>query len=614
MLRVTNPYEAGDIVRGRYELEHDIGAGGMGSLYKALDKRVSKRVAIKFLSPALVSDKTVMKRFEREAHALGRIRHDHVCYVSDYGVTDENIPFIVMELLEGLPLADVLDRENRLPPRRAINIMIEVLSALGAVHQLGIIHRDLKPDNIFMVRTSLGKPRAKLIDFGIAKFLDATSPMTTEGATIGTPFYMSPEQVSGHSKKIDQRTDIWAVGVILYECLVGAPPFKGGSPAELFANILFNAPPPMRELNPALPLSLEKAILKSLEKKSELRYQDTADFAAALADLEGEYEGDPVKGSDITANDPAFFDSVTRQAPSTAPSGPITDGSASPTDIDPFSETGASAPTIERESIAGIDVPPSSDFPSTLRDEAEETAIPAQAVESIDSQRPTSTLSWRLLLIVIVGLAAIGGGAGAAIHLFSARSELADSPNTAPEPAPRADDRPLEPEQTNLADQIDDVEGTPEKTVGVQIRTTPSDAEVYLDGKGIANPFDGNLPFATEPRSLEARLAGYRTVIQDLSLRDEQQVRIELREGRGIDDRRRKSSNRSKTGNAKRRPIKRTDPAVAEGSSQPSSPGAQAEPRSQPTDPAPAPAKVAEPVEDPERAARRGELKNVGLQ
>jgi serine/threonine-protein kinase len=299
---------AGEVVGERYEIVRPIGAGAMGSLCEALDRRVSKRVAIKFLSPRLVSNPTVTKRFEREAHALGQIRHDHVCGVSDYGVTADGSPFIVMDLLEGEPLSDVLDREERLPPRHAIEVVVQVLSALSEVHGRRIVHRDLKPANIFMARGSLGDTRVKLIDFGIAKFLDASSTQTKEGTSIGTPLYMSPEQISGKVKETDVRTDLWAVGIILYECLSGASPFRATNPNELAIDILINEPLPLRERDPSLPPALEAVIGKALSKDPDQRFQDASDFAAALMDVEAKSLA--TWPGDTTPSSPPVFEPV----------------------------------------------------------------------------------------------------------------------------------------------------------------------------------------------------------------------------------------------------------------------------------------------------------------
>jgi len=275
-------------------------------LVTLLDRRVSKRVAIKFLSPGLVSNPTVARRFEREAHALGQIRHDHVCGVSDYGITDEKVPFIVMDLLDGEPLSDLLEREERLSPRRAIELVIQVLSALGEVHGRRIVHRDLKPANIFLARGSLGDTRVKLIDFGIAKFLDASSTETTEGTAIGSPLYMSPEQVTGSVKETDVRTDLWAVGVILYECLAGVPPFRASRASELLADILFNEPIPLREVGPSLPPELEAVVRKALSKEPDQRFQDASDFAATLMDVEARFLA--TWPGDTTPSSPPMFE------------------------------------------------------------------------------------------------------------------------------------------------------------------------------------------------------------------------------------------------------------------------------------------------------------------
>jgi serine/threonine-protein kinase len=331
----------GDTVAGRYEVLRAMGSGAMGALYEALDTRVSRHVAIKFLSPRFAYDEAVRERFSREAHALGRIRHDHVCGVSDHGITGDGVPFIVMELLEGEPLSAVLDREGHLSPERAIHIMLEVLAALGAAHALGIVHRDLKPHNIFMTRTSMGDARAKLIDFGIAKFLDEDATMTQEGTTIGSPVYMSPEQVNGETKRIDHRTDIWAVGVILYECVAGVPPFSGGSLHELFANILLKPPRPLLDVAPWLPPALEPVVLKALRKDIAARYADVAELAAALravgVEHTPEHHGSP--GAPTSSSGRTDREAATRPFDPARPCSP-SDVAYAETAVDPFEETG----------------------------------------------------------------------------------------------------------------------------------------------------------------------------------------------------------------------------------------------------------------------------------
>ena len=595
---------------GRYELVRDIGSGGMGTLYEALDKRVSKTVAIKFLSPMLLSDETIMKRFEREAHALGRIRHDHVCDVSDYGITDEGVPFIVMELLEGESLGDVIARDRRLPIRRAIHIMIEVLSALSAVHGIGIVHRDLKPDNIFLVLTALGETRAKIIDFGIAKYLDATSPMTTEGTAIGTPYYMSPEQVGGQSQKIDHRTDVWAVGVILYESIVGAVPFSGDNPQELFVNILINDPPSMREAAPSLPPAVERAIMRALEKEVDDRYEDAADFAAVLMDLEATRLSDADWATDTTPSKPPSFAVRALEQEASLQSAPIEDASENSGDVDPFSETGHSEPKIDLEGgDASRERVPLHQL-STMRDGFDESDRASSGRELPASGDESPLRQWRTPLLTILAMALIGGGGGAVWYLVSTQSPSTDTQVAEPDLVPLADVTPAEPVPHESAAPDEDVESPPAKTVDVWINTTPREAELFLDGEQIENPFVGHLPFATEPRTLEARYDGYRSVIQHLSLEEEQHVRIELKRGRGVDDRRHSKADSSGVVSSVRRPAKRTEEASSKAPSEESPPRSDNETSGRPTEPAPEPA---EPAEVSDREARRNELKRVGL-
>jgi serine/threonine-protein kinase len=283
-------YPVGYVAGGRYEIVKTIRSGAMGSVHEALDRLIKKRVAVKFLSAELVGDAQIARRFHLEAQAAGQIRHDNVCDVSDLGVTEDGVPYLVMELLAGETLEDRLTRCGKLPPKATVEIALQVLSALGAAHDRGIVHRDLKPGNVVLAHGSDGREKVKLIDFGIAKFLDNTgsSTVTASGIAVGTPYYMSPEQVRGETGKIDHRTDIWAMGVILYESLTGKLPFDGKSYQEIFAQIFYEEPARPREHEPDLPPALELVVLKALSKDRDERYSSASDMAGALIDaMEG---------------------------------------------------------------------------------------------------------------------------------------------------------------------------------------------------------------------------------------------------------------------------------------------------------------------------------------
>lgn len=275
----------GYLVKQRYQLIRPIGTGAMGAVHEAVEVNLGKRVAVKFLDPILARDQRVSARFRREARAAAQVHHDNVCDVSDLGVTDEGIPYLVMELLDGEPFSEVLRREGKLSVGRAVGLMGQVLSALAAAHALGIVHRDLKPANIFLTRASDGSERVKLIDFGIAKVTQASDSVeaTTAGMIMGTPYFMSPEQAAGETKEVDQRTDVWAVGVILYLSLTGTVPFAGENHLAVFNKVFHQEPPPPRELEPSIPTAVEAAILQALCKERGGRYA-TADELKAVLD------------------------------------------------------------------------------------------------------------------------------------------------------------------------------------------------------------------------------------------------------------------------------------------------------------------------------------------
>jgi serine/threonine-protein kinase len=279
-------FPAGYVAAERYEVVRMIGAGAMGSVHEALDRLLKKRVAIKFLDPSLARDEQLIKRFAREAQAAAQVRHDNVCDVSDLGVTEDKTPFLVMELLDGEPLDRVLKRLKKLPLDRAVTIALQMLSALKAAHEQGIVHRDLKPGNVILTRASDGREKVKLIDFGIAKFLDGAASVaaTSTGTIVGSPVYMSPEQAGGKVKEIDHRTDIWAVGVILYVMLTGELPFPGDNVREVFAKIFFDDPKPPREIEPSIPPAIEAVILGALAKDKEERHASAGELSAALID------------------------------------------------------------------------------------------------------------------------------------------------------------------------------------------------------------------------------------------------------------------------------------------------------------------------------------------
>ncbi len=276
----------GFVVLERYEIKREIGRGGMGAVFEAFDRTLERPVAVKFLNPDKQTAQKAIERFQLEAVATGRIGHENICDVRDRGVTEDGMAFIVMELLEGESLFQLLHRECRLDPEKAIGIMLTVLDALEAAHDAGIVHRDLKPENIFLARGARGKLRVKLLDFGLSRFLDEKRKirLTTIGKVVGSPSYMSPEQARG-MVDVDHRTDVWAVGVILYQCLTGRRPFAGSNFNEILTAIVTEQPTRPSVVMPGLSDALDAVIMTALAMDRDYRYQSAAEFEDALREV-----------------------------------------------------------------------------------------------------------------------------------------------------------------------------------------------------------------------------------------------------------------------------------------------------------------------------------------
>jgi serine/threonine-protein kinase len=277
--------EPGQLIDGKYRIVKMIGEGGMGAVYLGENVRINRKVAIKALHAAYTGNEEVMQRFEREAQAAGRIGNDHILEVLDIGQLPDGDHFIIMEYLDGEPLSGRIKNKGRLVPAEATPIIRQVLEGLQAAHTAGIIHRDLKPDNIFILREKAGvHDYVKIIDFGISKFNQLAGDgmkMTRTGAVMGTPYYMSPEQASG-SSEADQRSDIYSVGVILYEAVTGRVPFDAGTFNQLMFKIVLSEVPPPESIVPDLDPAFSSIIAKSMTRDLTQRFQTTAEFIRAL--------------------------------------------------------------------------------------------------------------------------------------------------------------------------------------------------------------------------------------------------------------------------------------------------------------------------------------------
>ncbi len=280
----------GRIVAGKYRVEELIGEGGMGQVFKATQLSLDKSIVLKVLRKSLLSDARTVARFQREAKAASRLNHPNAIGIIDFGQDSDDALYIAMEYVQGKDLHQILTDEGPIPERRLIRIVAQMLAALSEAHAVGVIHRDLKPENIMIEQRRDQPDFVKVLDFGIAKLQEAPGSegqaLTRAGFVCGTPEYMSPEQASGAA--VDPRSDLYSVGVILYQCLTGVLPFDADSPVALATMHLSEDPVPPRQKNPDIHCSdaLEKLILKAMAKLPEERPQTADQFRTELLAIE----------------------------------------------------------------------------------------------------------------------------------------------------------------------------------------------------------------------------------------------------------------------------------------------------------------------------------------
>jgi serine/threonine protein kinase len=271
----------GTVIGQKYRIESVIGEGGMGVVFAAIHEKLGQPVAIKMLLPALARLPELVTRFEREARAAAQLRHRNSARVIDVDETTNGIPYMVMERLHGRDLETELEERGKLDISEAVHFVVEACSAMAEAHSRGIVHRDLKPSNLFLSEEADGTTCIKVLDFGISKVQSDDGRITSTAHQMGTPLYMSPEQVRS-AKNVDARTDVWSLGVILYELLTGETPFKG-STAGIGAAIVGDAVPLLRSLRPEIPEAVEAAVAKSMAKSAADRFASMREMIAALA-------------------------------------------------------------------------------------------------------------------------------------------------------------------------------------------------------------------------------------------------------------------------------------------------------------------------------------------
>ena len=268
----------GSLLLGRYQVDAELGCGATSVVVSAFNTQVNERVAIKIWRPDVALDAEAVARFVREAQAAANLRSEHVAHVRDAGLAEDGRPYIVMELLEGRDLGRILAEQGTLDPRHAVDLVLQACDALAEAHANGIVHRDIKPTNLFVTHRRDGSERVAVLDFGISKAPPGGQMLLTQTASLlGTPAYMSLEQMRS-PKLVDPRTDIWALGIVLYEAVEGVQPFDGKTFAHLCVSVATMPPRPMTRA-PAL----EPVIARCLAKELDQRYQNVAELVTALA-------------------------------------------------------------------------------------------------------------------------------------------------------------------------------------------------------------------------------------------------------------------------------------------------------------------------------------------
>jgi eukaryotic-like serine/threonine-protein kinase len=280
----------GQVIADRYHVVKKLGEGGMGQVYLAEHVKMGRRSAIKVMNPSMVHDPDAVARFNREASNASRITHPNVCAIYDFGETPDGLIYLAMEFIEGEPLTDLLARDGALPLARATGIFLQTADALQAAHDLGIVHRDLKPDNIMLSPRKVGGDAVKVVDFGIAKAVggdEAGQKVTKTGLVVGTPEFMSPEQLSGDT--LDGRSDLYALALVFYRMLTGKLPFEATTVQETMIKRLTDEPTKLADARPDLsfPPGLQPVLDTALARTPAERYQSVAKFAADVAAITG---------------------------------------------------------------------------------------------------------------------------------------------------------------------------------------------------------------------------------------------------------------------------------------------------------------------------------------
>jgi serine/threonine protein kinase len=280
-----DPLAPGAMVGGRYRVSQRIGSGGMGAVYVAHDEALDRVVAIKIARSEPAQREELERRLLLEARILARLNGPHVPRIFDIGWTTGNTdvsrPYLVLEYLDGCDVCELLQRHGPFTVEQAVKVALDVCEGLEEAHALGVVHRDVKPENLFITRRGDGQSQVKILDFGVSKQLFGPASTTKPGSPVGSPHYMSPEQLRA-SDEVDARSDVWSIGAVMFQVLAGGPPFNGSSMVEVCARVLSDPLPDLKTLRPDVPSALCAVIERCMDKEPERRYQTATDLALAL--------------------------------------------------------------------------------------------------------------------------------------------------------------------------------------------------------------------------------------------------------------------------------------------------------------------------------------------
>lgn len=417
----STPALVGRVLGGRYDVVRLLGRGGMGEVYEGNHRLLSKRVAIKVLSAGLAADDNQRKRFLREARSANLIEHDNVVSIIDFG--DDEPTYFVMEFLEGDDLHALVEREGGLRWTRARGIILQIAAALGAAHALGIVHRDVKPSNCFVLRRGTKVDFVKVLDFGIAKVTEASGDskgLTRTHELMGTVAYMAPEQALG--ERVDARTDIYALGVVLYEMLTGNVPFSGTNSYQVLDQHVRKAPPEPEFVDATIPAAVRSVILRALEKDPAKRFQSMEELAQAVMQIESSATVAPTPSSELHVAAPP--------EPGSPPTEPLAAFGPPPSRAtDPLSTARPPQNPVTGQNLGRLDEQQHETSPP-FRDRPTSPTLTA----------PTGGGGLRLVLIGVGIAAAIGGGVVIGTRLtqksVGAQETVAAAPASSPEPIP----------------------------------------------------------------------------------------------------------------------------------------------------------------------------------